>query len=410
MASDEEKQNNQPMTQSEIDSSADADFEVASQWRLMWWRFKKHTPAMVSGILILFLYFVAIHADFLATSSPTKSSKDYIYLPPQSVKWFQDGKFSPHTYAIEGKRNMSTFLIEYGPKKDADGNIETIPLQFFTRGYCYKYLGFIRSDIHLLGIDLEKYKPAEFRQVPDTTCGYEIGNYSRIGLFTWGSDKLGRDLFSRMIVATRISMSIGLLGVAITLVLGIVIGGISGYYGGIADIIIQRLIEFLNAIPTLPLWMALGAALPLNWPIYRIYFALVVILSLLGWTGMARVVRSKFLSLREEDYVMAARLVGASEWRIMFRHMLPGFMSYIIASTTLSIPGMIIGETSLSFLGLGLRPPAISWGVLLQAAQNIQTIGLYPWLMMPAIAVTVAVLVFNFFGDGWRDAADPYGK
>lgn len=409
MALDQEKQNNQLLTQTDSDSSGE-DFEVASQWRLMWWRFKKHTPAMVSGILILFLYFVTIHADFLATSSPTKSSKDYIYIPPQSVKWFQDGKFSPHTYVIEGARNMTTYLIEYGPKTDADGKIETIPVSFFTKGYCYKYLGFIRSDIHLLGIDMEKYKPAEFRRIPDTTCGYEIGNYSRIGLFTWGSDKLGRDLFSRMVVATRISMSIGLLGVTITLVLGIVIGGISGYYGGIADIIIQRLIEFLNAIPTLPLWMALGAALPLNWPIYRIYFALVVILSLLGWTGMARVVRSKFLSLREEDYVMAARLVGASEWRVMFRHMLPGFMSYIIASVTLSIPGMIIGETSLSFLGLGLRPPAISWGVLLQAAQNIQTIALYPWLMMPGLAVTVAVLVFNFFGDGWRDAADPYGK
>jgi peptide/nickel transport system permease protein len=205
-------------------------------------------------------------------------------------------------------------------------------------------------------------------------------------------------------------MSIGLVGVAISFILGVIFGGISGYYGGLPDIIIQRFIEFLNAIPTLPLWMALSAALPLSWPIVRVYFAIVVILSLFGWTGLARVVRSKFLSLREEDYVMAARLAGASEARIMFRHMLPGFMSHIIAQLTLAIPGMIIGETSLSFLGLGLRPPAISWGVLLQAAQNIQTIALHPWLMIPALAVIVAVLVFNFFGDGLRDAADPYAK
>lgn len=399
MAADELK------TQSEVDElvtrrsgerlDSDEEVNVASQWRLMWWRFKKHRLAMLSLGILLFLYLVSINAEFIETAHPRDTNKSFIFLQPQPIRWFDEGTFRPHINSLSGVRNMETFRVEY-----TESPTETIPVHFFVRGHEYKWLGLIRSRIHLFGLPPTGQK--------------ENGQYTyankRQSIFPWGSDNLGRDLFSRTVSATRISMSIGLVGVAISFILGIVFGGISGYYGGLADIIIQRFIEFLNAIPTLPLWMALSAALPLSWPIIRVYFAIVVILSLFGWTGLARVVRSKFLSLREEDYVMAARLAGASEARVMFRHMLPGFMSHIIAQLTLAIPGMIIGETSLSFLGLGLRPPAISWGVLLQAAQNIQTIALHPWLMIPALAVIVAVLVFNFFGDGLRDAADPYAK
>lgn len=399
MAADELK------TQSELDVQVtrrsgekldrDEEVYVASQWRLMWWRFKKHRLAMISLALLVFLYVVSINAEFIETAHPRDTNKSYTFLQPQPIRWFDNGTFRPHVNSISGVRNMETFRVEY-----TKSETEKIPVNFFVKGHEYKWLGFIKSRVHLFGLPPTGKK---------ANGDYTYAN-KRQSIFPWGSDNLGRDLFSRTVSATRISMSIGLVGVAISFILGVLFGGVSGYYGGLPDIIIQRFIEFLNAIPTLPLWMALSAALPLSWPIVRVYFAIVVILSLFGWTGLARVVRSKFLSLREEDYVMAARLAGASEMRIMFRHMLPGFMSHIIAQLTLAIPGMIIGETSLSFLGLGLRPPAISWGVLLQAAQNIQTIALHPWLMIPALAVIVAVLVFNFFGDGLRDAADPYAK
>jgi len=361
----------------------------------MWWRFKKHRLAMLSLGILAFLYVVSINAEFIETAHPRDTNKSYTFLQPQPIRWFDEGTFRPHVNSLSGVRNMETFRVEY-----TKSETEKIPVHFFVQGHEYKWLGIFRSRVHLFGLPPTGQK---------ANGDYTYAN-KRQSIFPWGSDNLGRDLFSRTVSATRISMSIGLVGVAISFILGVIFGGVSGYYGGLPDIIIQRFIEFLNAIPTLPLWMALSAALPLSWPIVRVYFAIVVILSLFGWTGLARVVRSKFLSLREEDYVMAARLAGASEARIMFRHMLPGFMSHIIAQLTLAIPGMIIGETSLSFLGLGLRPPAISWGVLLQAAQNIQTIALHPWLMIPALAVIVAVLVFNFFGDGLRDAADPYAK
>jgi peptide/nickel transport system permease protein len=230
------------------------------------------------------------------------------------------------------------------------------------------------------------------------------------GVFLLGADRLGRDLFSRVIYGSRISLSIGLVGVLLSLLLGIVLGGISGYYGGIADNIIQRMIEFIRSIPSIPLWMALSAALPANWPVLRVYFAITVILSLIGWTGLARVVRGRFLALREEDFVLAARLVGSSEMRIILRHMVPSFLSYIIAALTLAIPGMILAETGLSFLGLGLRPPAISWGVLLQEAQNLRSVALAPWVLLPGAAVVISILAFNFLGDGLRDAADPYAR
>ena len=360
------------------------EFQVASQWLLGWWRFKKHRAASISGIVVLLLYFVTMNGEFLSTNDVKNSNKDYIFLPPQPVRYFDNGRFSPHVNEVNGVRDMTTFQMVYtiNPEKK-------IPLKFFAKGFKYKYLGIFPTNIHFLGIE-------------------QAG--SRDAIYFWGGDNLGRDLYSRMVMSARISMTIGLLGIGIGLVMGIVIGGISGYYGGIIDIAIQRFGEFIGGIPTLPLWIALSASLPLTWSIVKIYFALVLILSIFGSLSGSRAVRSKFLSLREEDYVMAARLVGATDGRIMFRHMLPGFMSHLIATTSLSIPGMILGETALSFLGLGLRPPAVSWGVLLQQAQNIQTIALFPWLMMPAMAVIVVVLSFNFFGDGLRDAADPYGK
>jgi peptide/nickel transport system permease protein len=266
---------------------------------------------------------------------------------------------------------------------------QKIPIRLFARGFEYRFLGLIPTNIHLIG-------------VPD-------GYAAEKSIFLIGTDVQGRDMWSRLIYATRISMTIGLVGVLLSLFLGVLLGGLSGFYGGIADTIIQRLIEILRSIPTIPLWMGLAAALPREWSILQVYFAITIIISLLGWTELARVVRGRFLALREEDFVVSARLVGCSQMRIMFVHMVPSFMSHIIAATTLALPAMIISETALSFLGLGLRPPAISWGVLLQQAQNIQTVAISPWLMLPSLPVIIAVLAFNFLGDGLRDAADPYG-
>jgi peptide/nickel transport system permease protein len=260
------------------------------------------------------------------------------------------------------------------------------PLKFFVHGVPYELWGLFDGDLHLVGIE-----------DPDTT------------LFLMGADELGRDVLSRIIFGARISMSIGLLGVVISLFLGVLLGGLSGYLGGWIDIIIQRMIELLTSLPSIPLYMALAAAMPLDWSSTRVYFVMITILSVIGWPGLARVVRGRFLSLREEDFVKAARLCGSGEMRIIFRHMMPSFLSYIIASTTLAIPAMILAETSLSFLGVGMRPPAVSWGVLLQEAQNIRTVAYSPWLLTPGIAVVLAVISFNFMGDGLRDAADPYG-
>jgi peptide/nickel transport system permease protein len=270
----------------------------------------------------------------------------------------------------------------------ADPN-QKIPIRFFARGFEYKFLGLIPTDIHLLGVD--------------------EGQQAENAIVLLGTDVQGRDLWSRIMYATRISMTIGLVGVTLSLCLGVLLGGVSGFYGGLADTVIQRVIEILRSIPTIPLWMGLAAALPREWSILQVYFAITLIISLLGWTELARVVRGRFLALREEDFVVSARLVGCHQMRIIFVHMVPSFMSHIIAATTLALPAMIISETSLSFLGLGLRPPAISWGVLLQQAQNVQTVAISPWLMLPALPVIIAVLAFNFLGDGLRDAADPYG-
>ncbi len=356
---------------------------VASQWQLMWWRFRKHRLAVASGLVVIGFYLVVLGADFLAYADPNASEAQRSLMPPQRIYWFDGWRFSPHVYAFKGGRDPQTFKRVY----QADPT-QRISIRFFARGFEYHWLGVIPTSRHLLGVD---------------------GDASK-AIFLLGTDVQGRDLWSRLMYGTRISLTIGLLGVTASLVLGVVLGGLSGFYGGVADTVIQRTIEILRSIPTIPLWMGLAAALPRDWSILQVYFAITIIISLLGWTELARVVRGRFLAMREEDFVVSARLVGCSQLRTIFVHMVPSFMSHIIAATTLALPAMIISETALSFLGLGLRPPAISWGVLLQQAQNVQTVAISPWLMLPAVPVIVAVMAFNFLGDGLRDAADPYGR
>jgi peptide/nickel transport system permease protein len=350
----------------------------------MWWRFRKHHLAMAAGIVVVCFYLVALCADFLATTDPELSDARRSLMPPQRVYWFDGWSLRPHVCAVKGARDAKTFKRVY----QVDPT-QKIPVSVLAHGFAYKLFGLIPTDRHLLGVG----------------AGYEAAQT----LFILGTDVQGRDLWSRLLYATRISVSIGLIGVALSLFLGVLLGGVSGFYGGWIDTLIQRIIEIFRSIPTIPLWMGLAAALPRDWSILQVYFAITIIISLLGWTELARVVRGRFLALREEDFVVAARLAGCSQMRIIFVHMVPSFMSHIIAATTLALPAMIISETSLSFLGLGLRPPAVSWGVLLQQAQNVQTVAISPWLMLPAVPVIIAVLAFNFLGDGLRDAADPYG-
>ncbi len=355
---------------------------VATQWQLMWWRFRKHKLAVGGTIVLVLFYLVAIFADFFAYVDPQESDAQRSLMAPQPIHWFEKGSFEPYVYAVKGTRDPLTFKRVYSPDTSTK-----IPIKFFGRGEPYELLGFIPTDRHLLAVE---------------------GAKASESLFVMGTDMQGRDLWSRLMYATRTSMTIGLVSVALSLVLGVALGGVSGYFGGVVDTIIQRVIEILRSIPTIPLWMGLAAALPSDWSVVQVYFAITIIISLIGWTELARVVRGRFISLKEEDFVMAAELVGCSKARIIFRHMVPSFISHIIAATTLAIPAIIISETSLSFLGLGLRPPAISWGVLLQDAQNIQALVISPWLLIPSFAVIVAVLAFNFMGDGMRDAADPY--
>ncbi|HAA81806.1 MAG: Binding-protein-dependent transport systems inner membrane component [Thermotoga sp. 47_83] len=356
-------------------------FYYASQWQLIWWRFKRHKLAVIGGVVLLIIYVLAIFCEFFAPYDPNKYNYRFPYAPPQRIHFFHEGKFiGPFVYGYTSTVDLETLRRIYREDKS-----KIFRIKFFVRGDEYKLWGIWKTNVHFIGVEE----------------GY---------MFLLGTDRLGRDMLSRIIYGARISTSIGLIGVFLSFVLGITIGGISGYFGGTVDNFIQRTIEIIRSIPTIPLWMALSAALPENWSPLRVYFAITIILSLTGWTGLARVVRSRFLSLREEDFVMAARFMGASEARIIFRHMLPSFMSHLIASITLSIPGMILGETSLSFLGLGLRPPVISWGVLLQEAQNLTVVALYPWLLIPVVFVITTVLCFNFVGDGLRDAADPYAN
>ncbi len=357
---------------------------VASQWQLMWWRFRKHRLAVISGGIVIAFYLVALGADFLATADPDLSEAQRSLMAPQPIHWFDGWRFRPYVYAVKGVRDLRTFQRVYRP--DAT---RKIPIQFFAKGFEYRFLGVIPATRHLLGVD------------PDHDPSQTI--------FILGTDVQGRDVWSRLIYGTRISLTIGLCAVTLSLFLGVLLGGISGFYGGTIDTVIQRVVEILRSVPTIPLWMGLAAALPRDWSILQVYFAITIIISLLGWTELARVVRGRFLALREEDFVVAARLVGCSRTRIIAVHMVPSVMSHIIAATTLALPAMIISETALSFLGLGLRPPAVSWGVLLQQAQNVQTVALAPWLMIPAVPVICVIIAFNFLGDGLRDAADPYG-
>ena len=353
---------------------------LASQWKMMWWRFLRHRLAVISGVFLLLLYASILVCEFLAPYGTETRDRKASFAPPQALHLFDKGEFiGPFVYGYDFKRNEITLMPEYSANP---AKIER--LRFFCTGEKYKFWGLFEGRLHL------------FCPPADAT------------LHILGTDKLGHDLLSRLIYGARISLTIGLFGVSLSFLLGIVIGGVAGYYGGWIDNLIQRVIEVLRSLPHLPLWMALAAILPKNWSAIIVYFGITIILALLDWTGLARAVRSKLLSLREEEFCVAAQLMGARPSRIIGRHLLPSFMSHLIASATLSVPAMILGETSLSYLGLGLRRPIVSWGVLLNNAQDIDTIVLYPWLMAPAIPVILVVLAFNFFGDGLRDAADPY--
>jgi peptide/nickel transport system permease protein len=369
-----------------FEKSDEEKIYVAPPWLLMWWKFRKHKMAVISGVVIILLYVIAIFAEFVAPYNPEQFFPQYKLVPPTPVHIIdsQGQLRTPFVYKIVQARDPVTLRSTY----TEDTSI-IYPISLFVKGTPYKLWGLIDMDVRLFGLSV--------------TQGEQ-------GLFLTGADRLGRDLLSRLIYGARISLSIGLVGVVISLVMGIIIGGISGYYGGQIDVFIQRMIEFIRSIPQIPLWMSLSAALPATWPVIRIYFGITIILSLISWTGLARVVRGRFMAMREEDFIMAARLNGSSEMRIITRHMVPSFLSYIIASLTLAIPSMIISETGLSFIGLGLRSPAISWGVLLQEAQNLRSVVLAPWVFAPAIAVILTVLAFNFLGDGLRDAADPYAR
>ncbi len=359
---------------------AEERFYYATQWELIWWRFRRHKLAMISGTLLITLYILAIFADFFSPYSPHVRFDGYQQAPPTRIHIYKEGEGLQRPFIYERQRKVDPETFRYRFIEDES---QKYPIRFFVRGESYKLLGLIKTDIHLFGTD-----------------GPPV--------LLFGADRLGRDLLSRTLYGARISLSIGLVGVFLSFILGILLGGISGYFGGTVDEVIQRLIDFLISIPSLPLWMALSAALPRDWPVVRTYFAITIILSVIGWAGLARVVRGKLLSLREEDYALAAQAAGASQWRIITKHLLPGFTSHLIVSITLSIPGMILGETALSFIGLGMQPPAVSWGVLLQDAQNLTSIAHQPWQLIPALFVIVAVLLFNFVGDGLRDAADPY--
>jgi len=355
---------------------------VAPSWKLVWWRFRKHRLALVSGLVIIIITIVALFPEFFSTQDPHETGGTKSFIPVQPVHFLDQGRLRPFVYGMEGKRNPITLRMEWQIDET-----RKIAVRFLAKGCSYELLGFIPTDIHFLGV---------------------VSPEEQGAIHLLGTDRMGRDQWSRLMHGTRVSLSIGLVAVFLSIFFGILLGGISGYFGGLADLIIQRLIEILQSLPPIPVWMALTAAMPRDWSVEQVYFAITIILSLIGWTTLGREVRGRFLALREEDFVVAAQLAGCSQMRVIFRHMVPTFTSHIIATSTLAIPVMIINETFLSFLGLGLRPPAISWGVLLQQAQNLQSIVLAPWLLLPSLAVIVTVLTLNILGDGLRDAADPY--
>ena len=358
------------------------DYEILSQRQLVWRKFKRHRVAQFCLYLLIVFYGLAIFAEFFAPHGAFERHTDYLFAPPTPLH-FVDSNGSihlrPFVYKVENELNLETFQREY-----VEDTSEKYFIKLLVRGEPYQLLGFLPTDFHLFGVD----EPGVF--------------------FLFGTDGLGRDLLSRMLLGARTSLFVGLIGLAIGFVLGLFFGGISGYYGGGIDNLVQRLIEFLQSLPTLPLWMALAALVPPEWSPIQVYFGISLVLATVGWTGLARVVRGKLISLREEDYILAATLSGVSERAIIMRHLLPGFTSYLIVHLTLAIPRMILGETALSFLGLGIQPPAVSLGTLLQDSQNVQTVTLNPWLLYPGAVVVVIVIAFNFLGDGLRDAADPY--
>jgi peptide/nickel transport system permease protein len=361
-------------------TAAQERYYMASQWRMMWWKLKRHRIAVLSGFILLAMYLSITVIEFLAPYAVHSRHPDFIFAPPQAVHLFHDGRFiGPFVYGYDYRLDMQNLQRVY-----TENSASPHPIRYFCHGDRYRFWGLVEADLHL-------FCPAQ-----DGTA------------FLLGTDRLGRDMLSRMFYGARISLTVGLIGVAISFTLGIVIGGIAGYYGGWIDILIQRLIEIIQCFPHLPLWMALSAILPVTWSPILIYFGITLILGMIEWTHLGRAVRSKLLALREEDFCTAAMLMGAPPSRIIGRHLLPSFMSHLIATATLTIPSMILGETALSFLGLGLRPPIVSWGVLLNEAQNINVVALYPWLMLPVVSVIIMVLAFNFLGDGLRDAADPY--
>jgi peptide/nickel transport system permease protein len=355
-------------------------YYMAGQWKLMWWRFRRHRPAVVSMAFLLLMYLSTIISEFIAPYDLQTRNSAYIFAPPQGVHLFHEGQFlGPFVYGLKTTRDMETLQRVYTPDPTRPQ-----PLRFFCLGDSYEFWGLIEGSFHFV-------------------CPPKGSHF-----FWLGTDRLGRDMFSRIVYAARISLTIGLIGITLSFALALVLGGLAGYYGGWVDMIVQRLTEIIKSFPHLPLWLALSAALPVTWSPLVIYFGITLILALLDWPGLGRAVRSKLLSLREEDYASAAQMMGAKPGRIIGRHLLPGFMSHLIASATLSIPSMILAETALSFLGLGLRPPITSWGVLLNEATDINVVAVNWWLMLPVVPVILVILAYQFMGDGMRDAADPY--
>ncbi len=356
--------------------SAELDMSNA---RLLWLRFKEHKLGLISGAFLLLAYLSLPFAGFFAPYSPNERLEDYIYAPPQMVHFMHEGSFiGPHVYPTVAEMDLGTFSWKYVQDRDTPAMLE-----FFCEGSEYRLAGLIPSNTHLF-------------------CAPEGAT-----LFLFGADRLGRDVFSRIFYGAQLSLTVGLVGITVSFVIGIVLGSIAGYFGGFLDWIINRVIEVLRSLPELPLWLALSAAVPSHWGPVSVFFIISIILGILDWPGLARAVRSKFLSLREEEFVKAAEMMGAKPSRVIKKHLLPNFLSHLIASATLSIPAMILGETALSFLGLGLRAPAVSWGVMLNDAQNLASIEIYPWTAIPMLPIVIVVLAFNFFGDGLRDAMDP---